>query len=138
MYISPTLPAGGGLCATHACTQFPALASKHIGSGPGVSGASGMQVHPLVPLRTVVMAPFASTVMTDALCAIAAGAADSALATGSLLFAAELVFVSAARVLFSGGTALLLQASTAITDPASSRISSVLIVMNPSVTGEEG
>src|SRR4051794_40500796 len=103
MYISPTLPAGGGLCATHACTQFPALASKHIGSGPGVSGASGMQVHPLVPLRTVVMAPFASTVMTDALCAIAAGAADSALATGSLLFAAELVFVSAAGGLFSAG-----------------------------------
>src|SRR6476659_6499501 len=98
MYIRPTVPLGGGLCAIHAAAHFPALASKHIGSGPGVSGASGMQVQPLVPLRTVVIAPFASTVTTEASCAIAAGAADSALATGSLAASVAVFLVSADAV----------------------------------------
>src|SRR4051794_14330823 len=60
MYITPTAPAGGSLWPTHASAHLPALASKHIGSGPGVSGASGMQVQPFVPLRRTVIAPFAS------------------------------------------------------------------------------
>src|SRR5205823_7516158 len=82
MYITPTMFAGGGLCATQAWTHLPAFSSKHIGSGPGVSGASGMQVHPFLPLRSVVIAPLAPTVTTVASWAIAAGAADSALVTG--------------------------------------------------------
>src|SRR3954468_6467997 len=101
MYMTPTTFAGGGLCATHAWTHWPAFLSKHIGSGPGVSGASGMQVQPLVPLRSSVMAPFASTVTTDALWAIAPGAADSALVTGSFAFAGELVLLSAAAAFVS-------------------------------------
>src|SRR6476659_8936757 len=122
MYIRPTVPLGGGLCAIHAAAHFPALASKHIGSGPGVSGASGMQVQPLVPLRSSDIAPFASTVTIDAECAIAAGAADSALATGSLALAAAVVFVSAAAVFEPLVPPLsFMQAPSAIT-PAISRI----------------
>src|SRR5437763_11553560 len=91
MYITPGVASGGDLWCTQASAHLAALPSKHIGSGPGVSGASGMQVQPLVPLRTVVIAPLASTVTTEALCASAAGAAASALATGSLLVAAALL-----------------------------------------------
>ena len=74
---------GGGLWPIHACAHLAALASMHIGSGPGVAGLSGMQVQPLLPLRSSVILPSAPTVITDALCAIDAGAADSALLTGS-------------------------------------------------------
>src|SRR3954467_12228124 len=77
-----------------ASIHLPALASKHIGSGPGVVGASGMHVQPLLPLRMTVMLPLASAVTIDALCASDAGAADSALATGSFD-----VFVSLIEVL---------------------------------------
>ena len=81
--MTPPCPAGGGLWPIHACAHLPALASMHIGSGPGVVGLSGMQVQPLLPLRSSVTLPSAPTVMTDALCAIDAGAADSALLIGS-------------------------------------------------------
>jgi hypothetical protein len=59
-----------------------------------------MHVQPFVPLRTSVIAPPAPTVTTDALCAIDAGAADSALATGSLeaVDAVELFAVAALSV----------------------------------------
>src|SRR3954451_17847315 len=109
MYMTPTVPVGGGLCDVQACAHLPALASKHIGSGPGVAGASGMQVQPFVPFRTVVMAPLASAVTTEASCAMEAGAADSALATGSEEGVADVVLVSAAAVLLSllPGAALL-------------------------------
>src|SRR5713226_8108047 len=59
MYMKPTFPAGGGWWLINACTQAMALASMHIGSGPGVDGLSGMQVKPFVPLRTVRMVPSA-------------------------------------------------------------------------------
>src|SRR6476620_1443856 len=139
MYIKPTLFAGGGLWPTHAWTHCAAFLSKHIGSGPGVSGASGMQVHPLLPLRSSVIAPFASTVTTDASCAIAAGAADSALATGSLGFAAaEAVFVSLAATFVSlAPPPSFMQPPSAIT-PASSRMREPLDVMSPSFVAEEG
>src|SRR4030095_8454181 len=95
MYIIPTTPSGGGLWFSIAAIHLPALASKHIGSGPGVVGESGMQVQPLVPLRTSVILPLASAVTIEAFFASDAGAADSALATGSpvaVLFAAALYF----------------------------------------------
>src|SRR3954447_1163752 len=120
MYISPTEPSGGGLCATQAATHLPALASKHIGSGPGVSGASGMQVQPLFPLRSSFIAPLGSTVTTDALCAMDAGAADSALAIGSPELAANAVFFSAPVLLPPSVPPLcFMHAPSAIT-PASS------------------
>src|SRR5215212_9521977 len=100
MYMTPGVPSGGVLCAAHAWTHLPAFASKHIGSGPGVSGASGMQVQPFLPARTWFILPSAPTVTTAASCASDAGAADSALATGSLLallvVLVAVVFVSVA------------------------------------------
>src|SRR6185369_9534618 len=84
MYISPTLPAGGGWWPIQALAHSRALASMHIGSGPGVVGLSAMQVKPLVPLRTTRIAPLASTSMTVDLAPTAAGAADMALATSAL------------------------------------------------------
>src|SRR4051795_9329383 len=122
MYMTPTAPLGGALCPIHACAHLAALASKHIGSGPGVSGASGMQVQPFVPLRNVVGVPLASTVIMEASCAMAAGAADSALVIGSPALAVALFLVSAAAVLFPFVLSVLLQAPTMITAPVSSRM----------------
>jgi hypothetical protein len=85
------------------------------------------------------MAPLASAVTTEASCAIAAGAADSALATGSDEGAADVVLVSAAAVLFSllPGAALL-QAAALITAPASSSMRKVFDVIDPSFEGRIG
>src|SRR5579884_738852 len=58
-----------------------------MGSGPGVAGASGMQVQPLLPLRSTVIAPFASICTIVAFEEMDAGAADSALAMGSVVCA---------------------------------------------------
>src|SRR5690242_20415903 len=79
MYIRPTLPDGGALWPTHASIHSIAFLSAHIGSGPGVAGLSGMQVKPLVPLRSVCM-PLSSMVTIVAPLATAAGAACMALA----------------------------------------------------------
>src|SRR5207344_2389501 len=76
MYMRPTLPAGGVLCSTHAMTQSAAFLSKHMGSGPGVAGLSGMQVKPFVPLRRVRIFPWASMATMVAPFATLAGAAD--------------------------------------------------------------
>src|SRR6266478_325826 len=81
MYMNPTFPAGGVLWPRYASIQSPALLSQHIGSGPGVSGLSGMQVKPLVPLRSVRMPPFGSGATIVAFSATFFGAAFSALAT---------------------------------------------------------
>src|SRR5438270_9616876 len=135
MYISPTTLAGGGLCETQACTHCAAFWSKHIGSDPGVAGESGMQVQPLVPLRSVVIAPLASTDTTDASCAIAAGAADSALAIGSFPVSAAAFFVSAEDV--PPFVPALLHAPTAITDAASSSMRKYFDVIGP-LLGSEG
>src|SRR5258707_6167549 len=83
MYITPGVPSGGGLWCIQASAHLAALASMHIGSGPGVSGASGMQVQPFLPWRRVVALPPASIVTIEASWAIDAGAADSALAIRS-------------------------------------------------------
>src|SRR5690349_13568366 len=56
----------------------------HIGSGPGVAGLSGMQVQPLLPSRRVAIDPSASACMMVASREMDSGAADIALATGSL------------------------------------------------------
>src|SRR5690348_17924935 len=98
MYMTPTAPCGGGLWWIQASAHFIAFASMHMGSGPGVAGLSGMQVQPLLPLRSTFELPFASTVTIDALWAIDEGAADSALWTGSL-GAAALLFAAAAAPL---------------------------------------
>jgi len=84
MYIMPTAPAGGVLWPIQASAHFIALASMHIGSGPGVAGLSGMQVQPLLPSRKVVIAPSAPAWTIVAPLAIEAGAAAIALWTGSL------------------------------------------------------
>ena len=60
-----------------------------------MSGASGMQVQPLVPLRSVVITPFASKLTIVAFDEIDAGAAASALAIGSLVCAVTAEAVSA-------------------------------------------
>src|SRR6266568_1508748 len=90
MYMKPTLPVGGGWWLIHAFAHSIALASKHIGSGPGVAGLSGMQVKLLVPLRNVRMLPSASIVTTVAPFATLIGAAFIALAMrlASVSFAA--------------------------------------------------
>src|SRR5262249_62321343 len=82
MYMNPTL-AGGVPCEMSACTHSIEAASMHIGSGPGVFGASGMQVKPLVPLRRMRVLPSASIAMMVACFATLGGAADSALAMSS-------------------------------------------------------
>src|SRR4029077_8885358 len=79
MYMKPTLFDGGGLCPTQASIHSIAFLSAHIGSGPGVAGLSGMQVNPLLPLRSVCM-PLSSMVTTVAPLATLAGAAPVALA----------------------------------------------------------
>src|SRR6185369_6736167 len=84
MYITPTVPVGGVFLPIHAAAHLAALVSMHIGSGPGVTGLSPMQVQPFLPSRMTFIAPLASMVAIAASWAIAAGAADSALATGSL------------------------------------------------------
>src|SRR4051794_17037009 len=136
MYIRPTLLAGGGLCAIHASAHFMPLASMHIGSFPGVCGLSGMQVQPLVPWRTVVTAPLASIVMIAASCAIDAGAADCALATGSFEAAVWICPVDASALL--PATPVLLQAPTLASAPASSNVRRKDVkIMKPSYPSPE-
>src|SRR3954454_7132684 len=101
----------------------------HMGSGPGVSGASGMHVQPFLPSRTLVIFPSAPTVTTEASWAMEAGAADSALATGSVATASFIVawavLVSAALVpLF----VCLLQPAVAATAPPRSSITFRLFI----------
>src|SRR5882724_13380847 len=83
MYSNPTFPAGGVLWLRYASTQSPAFLSQHIGSGPGVSGLSGIQVKPLDPLRSVRMPPFGSGATMVASSATFFGAAFMALAMSS-------------------------------------------------------
>src|SRR5882672_290623 len=80
MYMKPTFPAGGVWWPIHAFAHSMALASMHIGSGPGVTGLSGMQVNPFFPARTVRMVPSASMLMMVASFATLGGAAFLALA----------------------------------------------------------
>src|ERR1700688_3337272 len=56
-----------------------AFLSMHMGSGPGVAGLSGMQVNPLLPLRSVRILPSASIVTMVAFLPTPAGAAFMAL-----------------------------------------------------------
>src|SRR5580704_2597589 len=86
----PTLPAVGVLWPTQAWTHSIALASAHIGSGPGVAGLSGMQVKPLVPLRSVRILPSASIATMVAFLPTAAGAALMALLISSASLGAAL------------------------------------------------
>src|SRR5690348_14464481 len=80
MYINPTWPEGGVAWVAQACTHAMADLSAHIGSWPGVEGASGMQVKPLVPWRRVRMLPSGCMAMMVACRPTAAGAARMALA----------------------------------------------------------
>src|SRR5271165_2597811 len=90
MYINPTFPAGGVLWFRYASIQSPAFLSQHIGSGPGVSGLSGMQVKPLDPLRSVRIPPFGSGATMVAFSATFFGAAFMALAISSSSVGADL------------------------------------------------
>src|SRR5690349_16431704 len=83
MYMIPGASVGGGLCSSQACTHFMALASMHIGSGPGVAGLSGIQVKPLLPARSIFIVPSSLATTMAAFSATAAGAADIALLIGS-------------------------------------------------------
>src|SRR5450631_2273743 len=96
MYINPTFPAGGVLWFRYASIQSPAFLSQHMGSGPGVSGLSGMQVKPLVPLRSVRIAPLSPGATMAAFSATFFGAAFIALAINSSSVGAGLVFAAAA------------------------------------------
>src|SRR5688572_32807284 len=84
MYITPTVLAGGAFLPIQAIAHSPALASMHIGSGPGVTGLSGMQVQPLEPSRRVFIAPSAPAWTMAALPEMDSGAAAMALWIGSL------------------------------------------------------
>src|SRR5215467_6193640 len=108
MYMNPTLPVGGGLCPTHASTHAIAFLSAHIGSGPGVSGLSGMHVNAFVPLRNVCM-PLSSIVTIVAFFATAAGAALIALAISC--FSLGAFFAAAA---FSAANALAAVAARSV------------------------
>src|SRR5580700_7145582 len=90
MYINPIFPAGGVLWFRYASTQSPAFLSQHIGSGPGVSGLSGIQVKPLDPLRSVRIPPFGSGATMVAFSATFLGAAFMALAMSSSSVGADL------------------------------------------------
>src|SRR3954464_13846518 len=79
MYIRPTVLGGGAVWPIHAIAQAIALASMHIGSGPGVVGLSAMQVKPLLPRRTVRIWPLAPIATIVASRDTDAGAADMAL-----------------------------------------------------------
>src|SRR6185369_1089200 len=122
-----------GLWFSIAAIHLPALASKHIGSGPGVVGESGMQVQPFVPLRTSVILPLASAVTIDAFFASDAGAADSALATGSAGAALLAAAVSSPLAFASLVVAALLQPAMArAAAPVANRTPSLDTVMSPS------
>src|SRR5690348_13208321 len=108
MYMKPTFPCGGSLCPIHAPAQAKALASMHIGSGPGVVGLSGMQVKPLLPLRSVRMLPAVSIAMIVASLETLAGAARMALAISCLSLGAFAAFVAGLAV--SADRAALAQA----------------------------
>src|SRR5882762_10460161 len=90
MYMNPTFPAGGVLWPRYASIQSPAFLSQHIGSGPGVSGLSGIHVKPLVPLRNVRIPPFGSGTTMVAFSATFCGAAFVALAINSSSGGADL------------------------------------------------
>ncbi len=77
--MNPTLPTVGDVWFTQAWTQSMAFLSMHMGSGPGVAGLSGMQVNPLVPLRSVRILPSASIATMVAFLPTFAGAALMAL-----------------------------------------------------------
>src|SRR5262245_56855733 len=96
MYISPTLPAAGGLWPIQAPPQAQALASMHIGSGPGVSGLSAMQVKPLWPSRSVRGVPSA--------CIVTMVASEDTLA-GAAFIALSISFWSSAAVGLAAGVA---------------------------------
>src|SRR5216684_5236982 len=85
-----------------------AFLSIHMGSGPGVAGLSGIQVNPLVPLRSVRILPSASIATMVAFLATLAGAALMALLTRS---------ASLGAVFFSSAFATRLSASAAQATP---------------------
>src|SRR5258706_2410125 len=98
--MSPTFPPGGVAWVNMAWTQSIAALSMHIGSGPGVLGASGMQVKPFVPGRSERIVPSAAAAMTAACLETPAGAAGSA-----LLVECATVGFGAAAAVGAGGLA---------------------------------
>src|SRR5882724_2959920 len=112
MYSNPTFPAGGVLWLRYASIQSPAFLSQHIGSGPGVSGLSGIQVKPLVPLRSVRIPALGSGTTMVAFSATFLGAAFVALAissssVGAYLAAPALAAWCIAGVPETGGSAAI-------------------------------
>src|SRR5450631_863626 len=105
MYSNPTFPAGGVLWFRYASIHSPAFLSQHIGSGPGVSGLSGIQVKPLVPLRSVRIPPFGSGATMVAFSATFLGAAFMALATSSSSVGADLAPSAVAAWCIAGAPA---------------------------------
>ncbi len=93
-----------------------------------------MQVQPLLPLRNVVIAPPAPAVTIEALRAIDAGAADSALEIGSPpLAAASLVLVSAAAELAPLAPSPSFVHPVVSKMPVSSSVPARIDIMSPSI-----
>src|SRR4051794_24987483 len=92
-----------------------------------------MQTQPFLPWRTVVIFPLSSMVTTDASRAIAAGAADSALLTGSL--DAVAVFEPLSGPMPFAAIGALLQAVVASTaTPAASQIFEIVMIALPRIS----
>src|SRR5258706_8924041 len=120
MYMKPALPVAGGWWPIQECNQAMALASMHIGSGPGVAGLSGMQVKPFVPLRSVRREPLASMATNVAPFATLAGAAFIALAMSS-------ASLSGAAAFFAGGDAPLTPTAERSSKPVRAYLSRVKV-----------
>src|SRR4029077_8747070 len=105
MYMNPTFPAGGVLWCRYASIQSPAFLSQHMGSGPGVSGLSGMHVKPVAPLRSVRIPPFGSGDTMVASSATFLGAAFMALAISSSSVGAALAALALAAWCIAGVSA---------------------------------
>src|SRR5512132_671359 len=99
--MNPTFPVSGALCDIHAPAHAIAFLSRHIGSGPGVAGLSGMHVKLLVPARSVRMVPSAAMLTIVAFFETDAGAALMALAMSCSSVCAAIGFVSADTVITS-------------------------------------
>src|SRR4030088_2536807 len=119
-YMNPTFPAGGVFLCRYASIHSPAFLSQHMGSGPGVSGLSGIHVKPLVPLRSVRIPPFGSGATMVASSATFLGAAFMALAISSSSVGAVLAPLALAAWCIAGVSAA--GGSAAHTDPAQPRL----------------
>src|SRR2546430_2727275 len=120
MYMNPIFPPGGVWGGRYASIHPPAFLSQHIGSGPGVSGLSGIHVKPLLPLRSVRIPPFGSGATMVAFSATFLGPAFMAPAISSSSVGA--VLASLARAAWCIAVVSAAGTSAAQADPPKPRI----------------